>query len=86
MLAPDWVQQMLCIILFMCSYTVAIVLPYLSGLFIKVAHARKTFIFYFPNQKNGNRLFGKKFPNTTGKAIPICTDKILSSTNHRVFK
>ena len=51
MLAPDWVQQMLCIILFMCSYTVAIVLPYLSGSFIKVVHARETFIFYFPNQK-----------------------------------
>ena len=41
-------------ILFASSYTTAIVLPQLPGPFTKLVRARKTFIFYFPNQKRRN--------------------------------
>ena len=40
--------------LFVSSYTTAIVSPHLSGSFTKLVRARKTFIFYFPNQKRRN--------------------------------
>ena len=72
MLTPDWAQKRLYIILpnrqtaswvlFVCSYTTATFSPYLSGSFIKVVHARETFIFYSPNQKRRNyRWVGKHF-------------------------
>ena len=38
-------------VLFVSSYTTAIVLPHLPGSFTKLVRARETFIFYFPNQK-----------------------------------
>ena len=41
-------------VLFVSSYTTAIVSPHLPGSFIKLVRARKTFIFYFPNQKRRN--------------------------------
>ena len=40
--------------LFVSSHTTAIVLPHLPGSFTKLVSARKTFIFYFPNQKRRN--------------------------------
>ena len=54
--------KMLCIIvpnrptvLFVSSYTTAIVSPHLPGSFTKkLVRARETFIFYFPNQKRRN--------------------------------
>ena len=41
-------------VLFVSSYTTAIVLPHLPGSFTKVVRARETFIFYFPNHKRRN--------------------------------
>ena len=41
-------------VLFVSSYTTAIVSPHLPGSFTKLAPARETFIFYFPNQKRRN--------------------------------
>ena len=38
-------------VLFVSSYTTAIVSPHLPGSFTKLVRARETFIFYFPNQK-----------------------------------
>ena len=71
----------------MCLYTMVIVLPSLSGLFIKVVCARETFLSYLPNKKKKETdCSGKRFSNTTGKTIPICTKKILSLTNHKVWK
>ena len=40
-------------VLFVSSYTTAIVLPHLPGSFTKLVRARETFIFYFPNQTLG---------------------------------
>ena len=41
-------------VLFVSSYTTAIVSPHLPGPFTKLVRARETFIFYFPNQKQRN--------------------------------
>ena len=41
-------------VLFASLYTTAIVSPHLPSLFTKLVLARKTFIFYFPNQKRRN--------------------------------
>ena len=41
-------------VLFVNSYTTAIVLPHLPSSFTKLVGARETFIFYFPNQKRRN--------------------------------
>ena len=41
-------------VLFVSSYTTAIVSPHLPGPFNKLLRARETFIFYFPNQKRRN--------------------------------
>ena len=38
-------------VVFVSSYTTAIVSPHLPGSFTKLVRARVTFIFYFPNQK-----------------------------------
>ena len=58
MLAPDWAQKTLCIILPMCSYTMAIVFPCLSGLFIKVVRAKK---LSFSTFKMETDYLGKRF-------------------------
>ena len=63
--APDWAQKnalYYCAqsansfsrVLFLSSYTTPIVSPYLPGSFTRLVLARKTFIFYFPNQKRRN--------------------------------
>ena len=61
--APDWAQKMLycaqlvnsfSCILFVSSYTRAIVSPHLPGSFTKLVRTKETFIFYFPNQKQRN--------------------------------
>ena len=36
-------------VIFVCSYTTAIVSPHLPGSFTKLVRARETFTFYFPN-------------------------------------
>ena len=41
-------------VLFVSSYTTAIVSPHLPGSFTKLVRVRETFIFYFPNQKGRN--------------------------------
>ena len=41
-------------VLFVSSYTIAIVSPHLPGSFTKLMRTRETFIFYFPNQKQRN--------------------------------
>ena len=41
-------------VLFVSSYTTAIVLQHLPGLFTKLVRARETFIFHFPYQKRRN--------------------------------
>ena len=41
-------------VLFVSSYTTAIVSPHLPGSFTKLVRTRETFIFYFPNQKQRN--------------------------------
>ena len=41
-------------VVFVSSYTTAIVSPHLPGSFTKLVRARETFIFYFPNQKLRN--------------------------------
>ena len=59
-----------CRVLFVRSYTTAIVLPHLPGLFTKLVHARETFIFYFPNQKRRNyRWVEKTFGMLSAGAI-----------------
>ena len=45
-------------VLFVSSYTTAIVSPHLPGSFTKLVRARETFIFYFPNQKGRKKTFG----------------------------
>ena len=73
MLAPDWTQKMLCIIvpksqsansfswiLFVSSYTTAVVFSHLPGSFTKLVRAMETFIFYFPNQKRRNYRWDEK--------------------------
>ena len=41
-------------VLFVSSYTTAVVSPHLPGSLTKLVCARETFIFYFPNQKQRN--------------------------------
>ena len=57
-------------VLFVSSYTTAIVSPHLPGSFTKLVRARKTFIFYFPNQKRRNyRWVEKTFGMLSAGAI-----------------
>ena len=57
-------------VLFVSSYTTAIVLPHLPGSFTKLVRARETFIFYFPNQKRRNyRWVEKTFGMLSAGAI-----------------
>ena len=49
-------------VLFVSSYTMAIISPQLPGSFTKLVRTRETFIFYFPNQKRRNyRCVEKRF-------------------------
>ena len=64
MLAPDWAQKMLCIIVpnrrtaspefFLCVRTRRLSSRHSYGSLTKVVRARETFIFHFPNQKRSN--------------------------------
>ena len=65
-------------LLFVSSYTTAIVSPHLPGSFIKLVHARKTFIFYFPNQKRRNVW------DAISRSNSICSENILFVTHHNV--
>ena len=57
-------------VLFVSSYTTAIVLPHSPGSFTKLVLARENFVFYFPNQKRRNyRWVEKKFGIRSAWAI-----------------
>ena len=57
-------------VLFVSSYTTAVVSPQLPGLFTKLVRARETFVFYFPNQKRRNyRWVAKTFGMLSAGAI-----------------
>ena len=57
-------------VLFVSSYTTAIVSPHLPGSFTKLVCARETFIFYFPDQKRRNyRRVEKTFGMLSAGAI-----------------
>ena len=47
-------------VLFVSSYTTAIVSPHLPGLFTRLVRARETFIFYFPDKKQMNYWWDEK--------------------------
>ena len=63
----------------MSSYTTAIVSPHLPGSFTKLVRARKTFIFYFPNQKRRNVW------DAISRGNLICSENILFLTDHNVW-
>ena len=57
-------------VLFVSSYTAAVVFSHLPGSFTKLVRARETFIFYFPNQKRRNyRWVEKTFGMLSAGAI-----------------
>ena len=69
-------------VLFVSSYTTAIVSPHLPGSFTKLVRARETLIFYFPNQKRKNyRWVEKSFGMLSAGAIEFGPN-ILSLTDH----
>ena len=71
-------------VLFVSSYTTAIVSPHLPGSFTKLVRARETFIFYFPNQKQRNyRWVEKTFGMLSAGAIAFGSN-ILFLTDHKV--
>ena len=62
-------------VLFVSSYTTAIVSPHLPGSFTKLVRARETFIFYFPNQKRRNyRWVEKTFEILSAWAIQFAPE------------
>ena len=63
-------------VLSVSSYTTAIVSPHLPGSFIKLVRARKTFIFYFPNQKRRN------VSDAISRSNLIFPENILFLTDH----
>ena len=65
-------------VLFVSSYATAIVSPNLPGSFTKLVRARKTFIFYFPNQKRRNVW------DAISRSNLICPENILFLTDHNV--
>ena len=79
--APGWAQKnalyyfdqsanILSWVLFVSSYSTAIVPPHLPGSFNKLVPGRETFIFYFPNQKRRNyRRVEKTFGMISAGAI-----------------
>ena len=61
-------------VLFMSSYTTAIVSQHLPGSFTNHVGARKTFIFYFPNHKRRNyRWVEKTFGTLSAGAIQLAS-------------
>ena len=57
-------------VLFVSSYTTAIVLPHLPSSFTKLVWVRETFVFYFPNHKRRNyRWVEKTFGMLSAGAI-----------------
>ena len=71
-------------VLFIGSYTTAIVSPHFAGSFTKLVRARKTFIFYFPNQKRRNyRWVEKTFGMPSAGAIQFAPRIFLRITMYR---
>ena len=66
-------------VLFVSSYTTAIVSPHLPGSLIKLVRARKTLIFYFPNQKQ------RKVRDAISRSNLIFPENILFLTDHNVL-
>ena len=72
-------------VLFVSSYTTAIVLPHLPGSFTKLVRARETFIFYFPNQKRRNYWWVEQNVwDAISRSNSICPGNILFLTHHNV--
>ena len=69
-------------VLFVSSYTTAIVSPHLPGSFTKLVRARETFIFYFPNQKRRNYRWVEKTFGMPSRSNSICPENILFLTRH----
>ena len=63
-------------VLFVSSYTTAIVRPHLPSSFTKLVRTRETFIFYVPNQKQRNyRRIEKTFGLLSARAIEFASRK-----------
>ena len=79
-------------VLFVSSYTTAIVTPHLPCSFTKLVRARKTYNFNFPNQKRSNyRRVEKTFGMLSAEAIQFaprisCFWQITCIVNNRKFK
>ena len=72
-------------VLFVSSYTTAIISPHLPSSFTKLVRARETFIFYFPNKKRRNyRWVEEAFGMLSAGAIEFGPN-ILFLTDHNVF-
>ena len=72
-------------VLFVSSYTTAIVLPHLPGSFTKLVRARETFIFYFPNQKRRDyRWVEKNVWDAISRSNSSCSENILFLTHHDI--
>ena len=95
MVAPDYAQKMLCIIVpnlrmvspeFFSWVRTRRLLPRHScpGSFTKLVRARKTFIFYFPNQNEGTNDESKNVSDAISRSNSICTEKIPFLTDHNV--
>ena len=71
-------------VLFICSYTTAIVSPHLPGSLTKLVRARENFIFYFPNQKQRNyRWVEKTFGMYQHEQLNLPWDKSFPSWRFR---
>ena len=71
-------------VLFVSSYSTAIVSPHLPGSFTRLVRTRETFTFYFPKQKQRNYQWVEKAFgfNTISKSNWICPENILFLTDH----
>ena len=77
-------------VLFVSSYTTAIVSPHLPGSFTKLVRAREIYIFYFPNQKRRNyRWVEKTFDGSQWKSLHLSLNKLRNisrQVNFNYFK
>ena len=87
--APDWAQKMLRIIvpnrrvLFVSSYTTAIVLPHLPGLFTKLVRARKLLFSIFLTRNEGTTDESKNVRDAISRSNSIFPENILFLTHHK---
>ena len=73
-------------VLFVSSYTTAIVLPHLPSSFTKLVRTRETFIFYFPNQKTKELPMSRKNAwDAISRSNSICPENIPFLTRHNIL-